>query len=171
MFAPRLYSEVLMPKLGQRQAAEDALAETFRALLENLRGLRDDQPSLWPWLRTVASRKATDQYRDKARARRALTSFEELLAPLRSDADPALAHEADQGRTRLQQLVPELLANLNPRYRRAIELRFLQDRSRDDCAKVMELKLGTFDVLLLRALRAFRQEWDRTVATQRGALE
>jgi DNA-directed RNA polymerase specialized sigma24 family protein len=56
-----------------------------------------------------------------------------------------------------------VLASVNPRYRRAIELRFLDDRSREDCARLMEVKLGTFDVLLLRALRAFRQQWHELI--------
>ena len=53
-----------------------------------------------------------------------------------------------------------MLARLNPRYRRALELRFFEERSRQECAAALEVKLGTFDVLLLRALRAFRKEWD-----------
>ena len=59
-----------------------------------------------------------------------------------------------------------MLEAINPRYRRAIELRFLEDKSREECAGAMEVKLGTFDVLLLRALRAFRKEWDALVGEQ-----
>jgi hypothetical protein len=33
----------------------------------------------------------------------------------------------------------------------------------------MEVKLGTFDVLLLRALRSFRQAWELHSASMRGA--
>ena len=33
----------------------------------------------------------------------------------------------------------------------------------EECAAAMDVKLGTFDVLLLRALRSFRKEWDALV--------
>jgi DNA-directed RNA polymerase specialized sigma24 family protein len=56
--------------------------------------------------------------------------------------------------------VKQILAQLNPRYARALELRFIADRSREDCAQELEVKIATFDVLLLRALRSFRQHWD-----------
>jgi hypothetical protein len=35
----------------------------------------------------------------------------------------------------------------------------LEDRPRVECARQMEITIGNFDVLLLRALRAFRGEW------------
>ncbi len=46
------------------------------------------------------------------------------------------------------------LEELNPRYREAIQLRYVEERSREACANALELKIGTFDVLVLRALRA-----------------
>ena len=61
-----------------------------------------------------------------------------------------------------------VLAAISPRYRRAIELRFLEDRPREQCAALLEVKLGTFDVLLLRALRAFRQAWEARPSVERG---
>jgi RNA polymerase sigma-70 factor (ECF subfamily) len=51
------------------------------------------------------------------------------------------------------------MSGLNARYRRAIELRFVEEFSREECAAALDVKIGTFDVLLLRALRAFRKEW------------
>ena len=62
---------------------------------------------------------------------------------------------------RLRGRVSRCLEALNPRYRQAIELRFFEERERQECADVLEVKLGTFDVLILRALRAFRKEWER----------
>jgi RNA polymerase sigma-70 factor (ECF subfamily) len=61
-----------------------------------------------------------------------------------------------------------VLERLNDRYRRAIELRFLEELSRESCAAALDVKLGTFDVLLLRALRAFRKDWDAVL--EREAL-
>jgi len=55
------------------------------------------------------------------------------------------------------------MQHLNERYRFAIELRFVEELSREECAARLGVKLGTFDVLLLRALRAFRKEWTARV--------
>lgn len=160
-FAGRLYRVVLMPRLGNAQAAEDALSETFRTGLERLEQFDDKGVSLYFWLSRIAVNKATDMHRVKARTRRALTSFTDLLAPLRPSAPrpETLLVEAER-RSLLVEHVGTVMTRINPRYARAIELRFFDDRSRQDCADALEVKLGTFDVLLLRALRAFRKEWE-----------
>jgi RNA polymerase sigma-70 factor (ECF subfamily) len=169
-YAPELFRRVLMPRLGNRQAAEDALAETFRTFLERIDQYEDQGKSVWYWLARVAVNKATDMHRVKGRTNRALVSFKSLLEPLtQGPKTPDALVESDVERERLAEAVTVTIQRLNPRYRRAIELRFLEDRSREDCAEALEVKLGTFDVLILRALRAFRKEWDRTVGLEAEA--
>ncbi|GAB5540802.1 MAG: hypothetical protein SangKO_005620 [Sandaracinaceae bacterium] len=63
----------------------------------------------------------------------------------------------------LRETVSAVLERINPRYARAISLRFFEDRSREECAAGLDVKIGTFDVVLLRALRAFRKEWEAFV--------
>jgi RNA polymerase sigma factor (sigma-70 family) len=162
-YAQPLYRRVLLPKLGDAAAAEDALAETFRKLIESLDRYQDQGKGLWPYLATIASNQAHDAHRQRGRTGRALASFEALLAPLQAAASaPAAPDDAPQ-RAALSAAVERVLAAINPRYRHAIELRFFQDRGREECAALLEVKLGTFDVLLLRALRAFRQRWQEIV--------
>lgn len=157
-FAQPLYARVLLPRLGDPQAAEDALAETFRTMIEKLDAYEDRGGSLWSWLATVALNKARDAGRARARDGRGLRRFEALGAP-RDEAEgqaelAAVAFDPEAGAA-----VAGVLEAINPRYRRAIELRFLEERPRADCAALMQVKLGTFDVILLRALRAFRAAW------------
>jgi len=160
-YADRLYRRVLLPRLGNAQAAEDALSETFRMLLERIEQVEDQGVSIWFWLSRVAVNKATDMHRVRGRTSRALVSFEGLLAPLRTaPSDPAVEAEGRVEVERLKATVRQVLERLNPRYRLAIELRFLQDRPREECAEELEVKIGTFDVVLLRSLRAFRREWE-----------
>ncbi len=160
-FAGRLYRAVLMPRLGNAQAAEDALSETFRTALEKLDTFDDHRVSIYFWLSRIAVNKATDMHRVKARTRRALTSFEDLLGPLRPSAPrPERELEAREQESAVRDAIGTVLERINPRYRQAIALRFFEEKSREDCAKDLDVKLGTFDVLLLRALRAFRKEWD-----------
>jgi hypothetical protein len=39
----------------------------------------------------------------------------------------------------------------------------MEDLSREQCSTNLGVSIGTFDVLLLRALRAFRKEWTEFV--------
>ncbi len=152
-----------MPRLGDRSAAEDALSETFRTALERLHQFEPKGISVYFWLSRIAMNKATDMHRVRGRTQRTLTNFKDLIGPLSpASEDPGATFEAAQELGALRKRVDAVLGRLNPRYRRAIELRFLEDQPRQACADALEVKLGTFDVLILRALRAFRREWDRT---------
>ena len=159
-FAGPLYRRVLLPRLGDPAAAEDALGETFRRALERLSRYEDRGKGLWPYLSTIAINLAHDVHRERARRSRALASFESLLAPL-ADAGPGPGDGPDQAKVR--EAVSGVLGALNPRYRQAIELRFFAEHGREECARLMEVKVGTFDVLLLRALRSFRERWQEIV--------
>src|SRR5262249_40838517 len=154
-FARALYARVLMPRLANKAAAEEALAETFHTALERLGDFDDRGRSVWFWLARIAANKATDQHRARARGGRALTSYARLLAAEEETAGPPSGREADELRLAIER---GLLA-INPRYRRAIELRFFEGRSREACAAALEVQVPTFDVVLLRALRAFRAAW------------
>lgn len=162
-FANPLYARVLLPRLGDPDAAQDALAETFRIMLEKLNQYQDRGASIWSWLATIAANQARDLARERERAGRALRNFETLWGPL---LEPLLPNPDDDpaDRGRLHAAVVETLRAINPRYSRALTLRFLEDRPRADCAALLEVKLGTFDVLLLRAVRAFRAQWQQAHA-------
>jgi RNA polymerase sigma-70 factor (ECF subfamily) len=162
-FAQPLYARVLLPKLGDRQAAEDVLAESFRIMLEKLDQYEDRGGSIWSWLATVAANKARDVERERARRGQALRGFALLSAPLLDGQPPGPGDDAGDG-VQLQAAVARVMDEINPRYGRALTLRFIEDRPRVECAELLDVKVATFDVLLLRALRAFRQRWVATVA-------
>jgi RNA polymerase sigma factor (sigma-70 family) len=169
-FAQPLYARVLLPKLGDREAAEDVLAETFRIMVEKLDHYEDRGGSIWSWLATIAANKARDVERERARRGQALRGFAQLSAPLFEAAVPGPGDGAGDA-ARLQAAVAQVMDELNPRYRRALTLRFLEDRPRVECAELLELKIGTFDVLLLRALRAFRERWQALTSAQDPASD
>jgi RNA polymerase sigma factor (sigma-70 family) len=161
-FAGPLQTRVLLPRLGDADLAADALAETFRAFIERLDSYEARRQSIWSWLATVAINKANDVHRAEARGGRVLANYQALLEPLWSELGPPRpdqAHDQAAERIALQSAVTAVLTDIHPRYRQAIELRFLQDQPRAVCAETMAVTLGNFDVLLLRALRAFRARW------------
>jgi RNA polymerase sigma factor (sigma-70 family) len=160
-YAARVYERVLLPVLGNAAAAEDALGETFRIALQKLADFEPGKVSIYYWLARIARNKALDLHRAKKVSGRALANFENLLEPLCTPHDsPEELLEREVSRHAIGEAVQATLSELNERYRRAIELRFLQDLSRETCAEQLGVKLGTFDVLILRALRAFRKSWE-----------
>jgi RNA polymerase sigma factor (sigma-70 family) len=66
--------------------------------------------------------------------------------------------EAEELRARQARLHAALGA-LNERYRRAIELRIFEDRSREACAEALSVTVPTFDVVLHRALAALKKSF------------
>lgn len=160
-YAKLIYSRVLLPKLGQAAAAEDALAETFRLGLERLGSYEARTTSVYFWFARIAANKALDMHRARNVTGRALVNVRERMLPL-LDA-PLPPEEALDERQQLENSrtrIAACLDALNPRYKEAVQLRFVSGLSREECAERLEVKLGTFDVLLLRALRAFRKQWD-----------
>ena len=93
-YAGPLYAEVLLPRLGAPAAAEEALAETFRAALEKLNTYEPQGQSIFGWLARIAINKATDLHRARTRLRSILES-----SPL---AVEARADTAARARSRKQ---------------------------------------------------------------------
>jgi RNA polymerase sigma-70 factor (ECF subfamily) len=160
-FAKALYARVLFPRLGQKTAAEDALSETFRTGLERIAEFELRGSSIYFWFARIATNKAMDMHRARGVTGRALVNVRDLLLPtLQGPPGPEEALAERQGFELGQRRAKTCLERLNSRYREAIELRFYQGLGREECARRLDVKLGTFDVLLLRALRSFRKVWD-----------
>jgi RNA polymerase sigma factor (sigma-70 family) len=160
-YAERLYRRVLYPLLGNAAAAEDALAESFRVAFQRLDRYEPGEVSIYHYLAAIARNKALDMHRARKVSGRALANFQSLLEPLALTPDsPEQLLEQESSRQRLGFAVQGTLSQINARYRDAISLRFLEDQPREVCAARLGVKVATFDVLLLRALRAFRKRWE-----------
>jgi RNA polymerase sigma-70 factor (ECF subfamily) len=154
---PRLYRSALLPKLGSPAAAEEALSSTYLKVIEKIGQFTWQGVGFYPWLRVVALRVAFDQLRSKKRE----VLFEEadlereidLAEREAKDAAALEAHDLALARKR----VVELLDRINPRYAQAIRLRVLEERSREEAAQTLGVTVGTFDVVLHRAMAALRK--------------
>ena len=45
---------------------------------------------------------------------------------------------------------------MNERYATALRMRLLEEKSREECAQILGVTVGNFDVILHRAAKAFR---------------
>ncbi len=158
-YARALFSYVLVPMLGDRDEAEDCLRETFLSAHRALPTFELQSGGIYPWLKTLAKNKARDAMRAAGRRTRLRGSFEEHLGLVQED--PANPAEEELQRLALRRAIEAVLDGMNPRYARVLRLRLLEDRSREDCAELLEVKIGTLDVLLHRACKAFREASER----------
>lgn len=161
-YAPAIFAQVLVPMLGHRADAQDCLRETFLAAYGALKNFSWTKAGIWPWLKTTAKNKARDLLRASGRRQRLRGAY---LEHLESAAGPdAEAVQQRLVRADLRAQIDARFEEMNPRYARVLRLRLLEDRSRDECAALLEITLGALDVLMYRAVRAFRKAWEQHAA-------
>ncbi|MGC4088820.1 MAG: RNA polymerase sigma factor [Polyangiaceae bacterium] len=157
LHGPRLFRSVLLPRLGSRAAAEDALSVTYMKVVERIGQFSWQEVGFYPWLRSVGLHVAIDQLRK--RRRESLFQPEDLERELSEPADSGVdnafseQHDLEVARAR----VHAVLSKLNPRYEKAIRLRILEEQSREAAAAALEVSVATFDVVLHRAMTALKK--------------
>lgn len=159
-YASPLYGTVILPRLGDAVSAEDVLRDTLATAVEKIRRFTWQGKSIYPWLRQIAINKVYDVHRQSKRSRRLADAMVHEIAV---ESDPASHADAqliaDQERRAHRGKIDETMLQLQERYRLAIELRLIQELSREGCANRLGVTIGTFDVLLFRAVRAFRKHF------------
>jgi len=143
MERPLLYYAIKLT--GSQDLALDALQETWLRALRGIHKLKDPA-SIRPWLYSIVHAVTVDRVRsDKARERAEeahTETFEEVADEPFSAADAAGVHQA--------------LDQLDPRHREVLVLRFLEDFSVDEIAKITGCPAGTVKSRLHYAKRAMR---------------
>ncbi len=155
-YGDRLYRQAILSRLPIVELAEDVLRDTFRIALERIEQFKLEDRSIFFWLRRIAINRAIDVHRAHARAQR----LEDRLVADPEAVPTGSGFHAPDRKVEVEetaQLVTEAMEQINPRYAQALRLRLLEDRSREDCAEVLGVTVGNFDVILHRATRAFRK--------------
>jgi RNA polymerase sigma-70 factor (ECF subfamily) len=157
-YGPALYRSVLLPRLGSEAAAKDALSETYVRVVARIERFTWQNVGFYPWLRTVALHVAIDALR--ARKRMVLWEADDVAREVDAAAtttplDQAISERRDRDAARAK--VDQALERIHPRYARAIRLRVLEERPREEVAAELECTPATFDVLLHRAITALKK--------------
>ncbi len=155
-YAQAVHRFGILPLVHDRTLAEDLLADTFVRAIENLGRFRWQGKGLLPWLIRIAKNLTLDHLRRSGR----FTGWPEGLDPGVAD-DAASSAEAAAAEREIEVLlrkrIAECLELVNPRYRRVLQLRLVDGTPRELAAAQMEVSVGTLDVLLFRACKAFRK--------------
>lgn len=155
-YAPAVQRFGILPLVHDRTLADDLLADTFVRALENIGRFRWQGKGVLPWLIRIAKNLALDYLRKSGRVGGLPNEFEQLVPDPRGVSGETLtAHREITGL--LRERIDECLVDINPRYRKVVELRLVQGMARDRAAEAMEVSIGTLDVLLFRACKAFRK--------------
>ena len=168
-YAQPLYGTVILPRLGDAASAEDVLRDTLATAVEKIDRFTWQGKSIYPWLRQIAINKVYDVHRQAKRSRRladAMVHEVETASDPESHADAQLI--ADQERRAHRARIDETMDRLPERYRTAIELRLVEELPREECARRLGVTVGTFDVVLFRAVRAFRKQFGESPGDRDG---
>ena len=141
-----LMAYVLRLTGGDRQQAEDVVQETMLRAWRQAGRLDLTEPSLMPWLATVARRIVIDDKRRKS-ARPAETGDGML------ENAPAADTTEDMLRT---VLVAEALQSLTPAHRQVLTETILRDRTVNQAAEALGIPVGTVKSRVYYALKALR---------------
>lgn len=159
-YAQPLYGTVILPRLGDAASAEEVLRDTLATAVEKIDRFTWQGRSIYPWLRQIAINKVYDVHRQAKRSRRLADA---MVHEVETETDPASHADAqliaDQERRAHRSRIDETMTRLPERYRSAIELRLVEELSREECARRLGVTVGTFDVVLFRAVRAFRKQF------------
>ena len=159
-YGPQLYRSVLLPRLGSEGAAQEALSATYEKIVEKLHLFTWQSVGIYPWMRVVGMRIALDQLR--ARKREVPFDTDDLAREVdRAERTMDNAVDGDviarQDAAAAHDRIERALETLHPRYARAIRMRVLEERPREDVARELGVTVATFDVVLHRALAAMKK--------------
>jgi len=168
-YAQPLYGTVILPRLGDSASAEEVLRDTLATAVEKIKRFTWQGKSIYPWLRQIAINKVYDVHRQSKRSRRLADAMvHEVATETDSESHADAMLMADEERRAHRARIDLALDLLAERYRLAIELRLIQELTREDCAKRLNVTIGTFDVLLFRAVRAFRKQFGERTGEAHG---
>lgn len=145
----------ILARCPDRPAAEDALRNTFRKAMEKIEQFEYQGRSIVHWLRRIGINEAMDVHRQRNRDRR-------LSEAVQAEPVPSTHHTFASPDRGLQvedtkREVEQSLSMMNERYARVLKLRLIEERPRSECAELLDITVGTLDVLFHRACKAFRK--------------
>lgn len=160
-FSRTLYTAVILPRVGNVADAEEVLRDALMRAVERIDTFHWTPAGFFPWLRQIAINLVIDQVRRNQRKHRLEERLEqqanEVLPMHRADAEVELIEA--QERAAAMRAMQSAMSTLSERYRRAVELRLIEEKSREDCALAMGVTVGNFDVIFHRAVAALRKAY------------
>ena len=133
-----------MRLLGDMSLAEDCVSETFARFLKSIQERRGPRDRLRAYLYRIAHNWIVDFYRRNEK-------IVELSDTLRSEAD---VPEEEAAKRIRQKQVRRAIRHLTPDQQQVISLKYLEDWSNEEVARVMKKPVGAVKSMQHRALKS-----------------
>jgi RNA polymerase sigma factor (sigma-70 family) len=141
---------------GDREQARDVVQETFIKFQRNGALRREDEPATW--LFTVCRNAALNVCRKERR----MMHLDEQLIEARESEQPMPFNQLEQKEA--AGFLLRIVATLPPRQQEIIQLKFQNDLSYQQIAKIMQTTANNVGVLLHTALKTLRQRYGEVAA-------
>jgi RNA polymerase sigma-70 factor (ECF subfamily) len=141
--SPGIY-RYAMRLLGDMSLAEDCVADTFARFLKSLQEKRGPRDNLQAYLYRIAHNWIVDLYRKNKET-------VELSDAVRSEAD---VPEEEAAKRIRQKQVRTAIRHLTPEQQQVISLKYLEEWSNEEVARVMKKPVGAVKSIQHRALKS-----------------
>jgi RNA polymerase sigma-70 factor (ECF subfamily) len=148
--------------MGERQAAEDLVQDTFLKLWRSATSYRPERGSVRTWLLSIVRNRGIDQIRSQASRRRTQETFE-ASAP-RSQPSEAFAETL---RNSQRNQVREALDTLPPEQLKILELAYFSGYTHVLISELVDVPLGTMKRRMRLGLKKMRDYFDHPKLTRR----
>jgi RNA polymerase sigma-70 factor (ECF subfamily) len=142
-YSPGIY-RYAMRLIGDECMAEDCVADTFARFLKSLQERRGPRDHLQAYLYRIAHNWIVDLYRSK-------DNLLELSDAIRSEADVPEEEASNHIR---QKQVRRAIRRLTPDQQKVISLKYLEEWTNDEVARVLKKPVGAVKSLQHRALKS-----------------
>ena len=147
VYAQRIYCYIRR-KLPSQQQAEDALQEIFLKAWKGLPNFQPKKGGLTPWLYRIATNQINDFYRVSARKPEPIELSDEI--------EPVYFQTSELESTLLSETAKQWFLSLPDLYRQVLVLRFEEDLSIKETAKVLNKTNLAIRLIQYRALKKIR---------------
>jgi|SRR3990167_9045478 len=144
-------------KVATRQDAEDLTSEVFLKIWQYITETDEIIENLRALLYRTARNLVIDSYRQKAR--RDITQDTEILNTIQDERQQNFLSQIEAGFE--MKNIEKVLRQMKDDYREIIILRFLEELSISEIAKILDKSKGSIRVILHRALKVARQLLDQ----------
>jgi len=152
-YLPRVFSYMVC-RTGNQALAEDLTAAVFEKAWQKMATYRGDRGAFSTWLFTIARRIVADHFRRHKSPD--TVSLEELPQPIVAEGTP----ESECLRREELLWFHTCLKTLSEREQEIVALRFFSGLANKEIARILGLKEGHVGVILYRAIRKLRKEYE-----------
>ena len=142
---------------GNRQEAEDILQEVFVSVWKSRHTFNPTKGKLTTWLHRITINQCARIHRKKQPALLSLEKVTEEGFQLQAAENSELPDESLISKSEYEELM-KALNSLDSKHRPVLVLRYFNDLSYDEIARVLDIPLGTVKSRINQALRSLREQ-------------